>query len=116
MIAWICDDWSKWVNELNSCSTVFVPLTCCLVLCVFRLVFVFLGICSIVSLTVYPSDFLCVCVCSGGSRGQIQPWPPIDVGNGVWPPSGAERVMIALWICLKVRILYPRYRCRCMCV
>ena len=22
--------------------------------------------------------------------------PPIEVGKGVWPPSGAERVMIAL--------------------
>jgi len=29
-------------------------------------------------------------------EGQIRPWPHIEVGNGVWPPSGAERVMIAL--------------------
>ena len=29
---------------------------------------------------------------SGGSRGrQIRPWPPIEVGNGVWPPIGGRK-------------------------
>jgi len=28
--------------------------------------------------------------------GQIRPWPPIEVGNGVWPPRGEERITIAL--------------------
>jgi len=41
-----------------------------------------------------------IIIINGGSRGeQIRPWPPIEVDNGVngvWPPSGAERVMIAL--------------------
>ena len=46
-------------------------------------------------------------ICNGGSRGQIQPWPPIEVGNGVWPPFGAERAMVALWFCRKVKILTP---------
>jgi len=28
---------------------------------------------------------------SGGSRGgQLRPWPPIEIGNGVWPPPGQK--------------------------
>jgi len=23
--------------------------------------------------------------------GQIRPWPPIEVGNGVWPPRGKKQ-------------------------
>ena len=43
---------------------------------------------------------------SGGSRGgKSGHGPPIEIINGVWPPSGTERVMIALWICRNVRIL-----------
>ena len=30
-------------------------------------------------------------VASGGSRGQIRPWPPIEVGNGVWPTLGGRK-------------------------
>ena len=41
----------------------------------------------------------------GGKSGH---GPPIEVGNGVWPsPRGAESVMVALYICRKVRILAP---------
>ena len=43
----------------------------------------------------------------GGSRGANPAMPPIEVDNGVWPPSRAERVMIVLWICGKVRVLAP---------
>jgi len=32
---------------------------------------------------------------------------PIEVGNRVCPPSGAERVMIAFGICRNVRIFAP---------
>jgi len=51
--------------------------------------------------------FCLIAVADPGGR-QIRPWPPIEVGNGVWPPSGAERVMIALWIWRNVRLLAPR--------
>ena len=51
---------------------------------------------------------------SGGSRGgQIRPCPSIEIGNGVWPPSGTERAMVVLWFCWKVRNLDPPpLRCR----
>ena len=50
---------------------------------------------------------------SGGCReGQIRPWPPIEIGNGVWPPFGTEIAMEVLWFCWKVRSLAPPYWCR----
>ena len=30
-------------------------------------------------------------------EGLIQPWSPIEVRNGVWPPSEEERIIIVLW-------------------
>ena len=41
----------------------------------------------------------------GGKSGH---GPRIEVGNGVWPPSGTERVMTTLRICRNVMILVPR--------
>ena len=32
---------------------------------------------------------------------------PLEVGNGAWPPSGAETAMVELSICVNVRILAP---------
>src|SRR6218665_1494096 len=34
-------------------------------------------------------------------RGQIRPWPPIEVGNGVWPPLGEKSndSIVNLWKC-----------------
>ena len=50
---------------------------------------------------------------SGESRGvQIRPWPPSKLAMEFGPPSGAERVMIALWIGRNVRVLAPPYRRR----
>ena len=44
--------------------------------------------------------------------GQIRLWPLHRSWQWNLAPSGAERVMTALWICRKVRILLPPYRCR----
>src|SRR6218665_679922 len=50
---------------------------------------------------------------SGGSRGwQIRPWPPIEVGNGVWPPLGGRKSNDSTVNMLKSKDFGTPYLCR----